>query len=235
MNKDVSLIIGAGQVGKSLRNVLKKEHKVYLRDLEDLELKRVDFLHICFPFSKGFAGYVKNYIKQYQPRFVIIHSTVPVGITRKCGENIWHSPVRGVHPNLEVGILIFKKYIGGEYNKEIEDYFEKVGVELVFFDKPETTEALKLWSTTQYGLFVIIQKEIYKWCQENNLDFDKIYTEANKTYNEGYLKLGRPEVIRPILKQIKGEIGGHCILQNAEMLDSDLSRFFLRMNKKFKV
>ncbi len=62
---------------------------------------------------------------------------------------------------------------------------------------------------------------IHEFCQRNQLNFDDIYTHANKTYNKGYLKLGRPEVVRPYLNYSGFKIGGHCILPNAQLLKSE--------------
>ena len=100
-------------------------------------------------------------------------------------------------------------------------------------DKSENTESQKLWETTQYGWFIILEKEIYKWCQKNNLDFDIIYNQANKTYNEGYSKLGMKNVIRPILKQANGKIGGHCIIPNCELLGSEVAKIISKMNQQY--
>ncbi len=97
-----------------------------------------------------------------------------------------------------------------------------------------TSEALKLWDTTQYGWMIVLNKEIKKWCDENGLDFEVIYTEANKSYNEGYQKLGRPEVMRPYLKYMSGKVGGHCIVPNCRLLNSEIAKFILKKNRSYK-
>jgi hypothetical protein len=96
--------------------------------------------------------------------------------------------------------------------------FEQLGIKTRTYENARTTEALKLWSTTQYGRMIMLEKEIYEWCQENDVDFDAVYTQHNQDYNEAYLKLGRPDVVRPWLKHIPGPIGGHCVLPNAKLL-----------------
>lgn len=227
----ISIIVGAGEVGKALFWVLKYHYPVRLIDKETVHFSEsVDVVHICFPYhGKEFVDDVREYQKRYKPRFMVIHSTVPVGITRKC--KAFHSPVRGIHPRLKESLLTFVKYLAPP-NKELEDYFKKAGFEIKMIDEPETTEALKLWSTTQYGLSIMLEKEIYKWCKKRNIPFDIVYTDANQTYNKGYSKLGWKHVLRPILKEMPGKIGGHCIISNCELLKSEIAKLILKRNKK---
>ena len=229
-----SLVIGNGEVGKALYGVLEKHYQTYLKDKEELLVENIKFLHICYPYSEDFVEITKNYIKQYNPEFTIIHSTVPVGTTKEIGYNVRHSPVRGKHPNLEESLRTFTKYISGEYSYFIDKYFLDVGIRICFVKDSDTSEALKLWDTLQYGLLIMIQKEIYKWCQENKVDFKEVYTYPNVTYNKGYTDLGLSEVVRPYLKQIDGQIGGHCVVSNAKLLNHWLAKLLLERNKTYE-
>jgi len=228
-----SLIIGKGEVGQALFNILQKTYHTTLRGKKEVEIGDVEFLHICYSFQENFIEITQKYIQQYNPKFTIIHSSVPVGTTKQLEGNVWHSPVRGIHPNLEKGLTTFTKYIGGQYNYFIDKYFLDAGIQTSFLSSSETTEALKLWDTTQYGLMIMIQKEIYQWCKENNLNFDEVYTYPNKTYNKGYTQLDMEYVNRPILKQIDGKIGGHCVISNAKLLDSELAKLLLKQNETY--
>lgn len=229
-SKNKTLIIGKGEIGNALFKILDSHYDTYIRDRENLDIRGIEVLHICFPYSDKFVEMVQYYQSQYNPKFTVIHSTVPIGTTTKL--YAYHSPVRGVHPNLKEGIKTFVKYLAPN-SEELKQYFNRAGIKIVMVDKPENTEAQKLWETTQYAWFIVLEKEIYKWCQENNLDFNIIYTEANKTYNEGYFKLGMKNVIRPILKQANGKIGGHCIIPNCELLESEVAKIILKMNQQY--
>ena len=216
-----SLIIGSGEVGKALHKVLggeiiDKEFVIAYSGDVPPEPKQYDIIHICFPYSDDFIKEVKRYQKRYKPLYTVIHSTVPIGTSKHCKAH--HSPIRGVHPHLEEGLKTFVKYLAPK-SEELKEYFEKAGIKIKLIDKPENTEAGKLWSTTQYGRLIELEKEIYKYCEEKNLDFDIVYTEFNKTYNKGYEKLGMGYVRRPILKHMPGEIGGHCIMNNLTLLN----------------
>lgn len=95
--------------------------------------------------------------------------------------------------------------------------------------KAAHTEALKLWDTTQYGIMIVLEKEIYAYCKRHNLPFELVYKHANKSYNEGYTKLGKPEVVRPYLDQHDGPIGGHCVMPNAAILKNQEAGFYMVM------
>lgn len=222
------LIIGNGEVGGALQNILKAD----ALDLtfSDVNFGQYDVLHICFPYKdRGFIGYVRDYQKRFRPKLTIIHSSVPIGTSRKCGSV--HSPIRGVHPHLAKGIKTFVKYFGGPQAGIAAGLFKSFGIKTRSYKLAETTEAIKLWDTTQYGWQIMLEKEIYNWCRENNLDFKEIYQTANRDYNEGYLALGRPEVVRPYLNHKDGPIGGHCVIPNAHLLKSPVTRGLLKFNK----
>ena len=232
----MDLIIGKSEVGKSLFNVLKRVYDIKIQDKEPLKLReKVEILHIAFPYSKAFIRFVKNYIKEYQPELTVIHSTVPVGTTRKCGEKVLHSPVRGIHPNLEKSLLTFVKYIGGnkKYAKRIAKYFKRVRIKTKIFNKPETTELLKLISTTYYAWNICFCKEVKRICDQYGLSFKEVYIDSNKTYNEGYTKLGKENVVRPILIPMKGKIGGHCVIPNCYLLKDKITRMILKFNTEY--
>ena len=82
---------------------------------------------------------------------------------------------------------------------------------------------------------IMLEKEIYKYCKDNNLDFDIVYSDSNRTYNYGYNKLDKKNVIRPILKQVDGKIGGHCIVSNAKILSekSWMAKLLVNQNNKY--
>jgi hypothetical protein len=209
-----NLVIGLGEIGTAIQQIL--ECDGIDKDTK-YEVKHYDAIHICIPFvDESFFEIVENYKKEFTPNVVIIHSTVPMGTSKKLGAV--HSFVRGVHPFLKEGIETFVKFFGGEKSVEVSKIFSNKGIKVRTTDNSNTTEAAKLWDTTQYGWSIFIEKEIYKYCKENNVDYDLVYTEANKTYNEGYKELGHPEYCRYVLKHYEEPLKGHCILENCILL-----------------
>lgn len=226
-----TLIVGYGEIGKSLYSVLHSTgYDVYHRDVEcAMEISDVEVMHICFPYSKHFVKNVKVYKKLYKPKYTVIHSTVPVGTAAKC--DCYYSPVRGVHPHLEESLKTFVKYLAPR-SEELRKYFENANVPVQLHDSRETLETMKLYCTTIYGLNIIAQKEMWNFCKKHGLDFDIAYTESNQSYNDGYDALGCPQYKKYILKNYDGKIGGHCVIPNCELLNTDIAKFVLKQNNK---
>jgi hypothetical protein len=80
-----AIIVGLGEVGKPLFEIIKTRHEVLGVGIElAAPLKRCDVMHICFPFRDGkFMSQVVEYIGRYQPALTIINSTVGPGTSRR--------------------------------------------------------------------------------------------------------------------------------------------------------
>lgn len=230
--QSLSLIIGRGEVGKSLEEVLSSKYRTVILDKGEEYTGGVPVfaLHITFGFSRSFMKQVQDYQKKYQPKFTIIHSTVPVGTSARL--MAFHSPIRGVHPMLAKSIRTFETYLA-PFSAEVYKYLSHCGMKVEQVLKPETTEALKLWCTTQYGMNIIMEKLIHEFCEENGVNFDLVYTRSNHTYNEGYTKLGMKNVVRPVLKHQEGGIGGHCVIPNLDLFKSPINDFIKKHNRRF--
>lgn len=216
-----TLVIGNGEIGSALGAVLKTNYQVMFLDQDKsseaiIESQKPEIIHICFPYSDNFIQYVKEYQEKYKPKYTVIHSTVPVGTSQLA--NATHSPIRGLHPNLEGGIKAFVKFLGGPQASEVADYFRRAGLRVYLFDKSETTEAFKLFDTEYYRACIEFAHRVKTYCDKEGLNFHEVYTLGNQTYNEGYTALGHPEFVRPVLQPIMKPIGGHCLLPNAELI-----------------
>ncbi|MFH1894738.1 MAG: hypothetical protein ABH813_02455 [Patescibacteria group bacterium] len=223
-------ILGYGEVGKAVSQFYGSagSPQVKIKDLNrDDNLAGVEILHICLPWSRNFVKIVQKEIKKIKPKLAIIHSTVAPGTTLRLAQGkqktmMVHSPVRGVHPHLFKGIKTFIKYIGTD-NKEAgklaKNHLESLGIKTKVFMPAVTTEIGKLLDTTYYGLCIAWHGEMKKLCNKFGADFENAVTDFNITYNEGYKKLGKTNVIRPVLYPPKGAITGHCVVFNAEIIN----------------
>jgi hypothetical protein len=52
----------------------------------------------------------------------------------------------------------------------------------------------------------------------------------NENYNQGYAELGETQFIRPILQPMKGKIGGHCVVNNASLLNNLITKTIKEQN-----
>jgi UDP-N-acetyl-D-mannosaminuronate dehydrogenase len=234
-------IVGYGEIGSSLEKFYLKysQYEVSIVDPyvgKNDDLSNVDVLNICIPFIDNFVGVVEDYIQKYNPKYTVIHSTVSPGTTEKIGGRVCHSPVRGLHPNLDTGIKTFLKYIGAddqsvglEYQKHLKD----MGIESYICKNSKTTEYSKLLDTTYYGVCIAFHAEVMELCEKEGVDFDEVMTLYNKTYNEGYSKLGKSNVVRPVLYGTK-KIGGHCVTPNAHILKEYFDSKFIDLILKYE-
>jgi hypothetical protein len=227
-----TLIVGYGEIGNALYSILKEFYPVEVLDIGCTRIENYSpyVMHICFPCfnQREFIKEVNRYKKIYKPKFVVIHSTVPVGTCSKL--KAIHSPVEGLHPHLKKSILTFTKFLSGKDADKVADYFRRVGIKVYITDKSETTEYMKIMSTTFYGLMIEFHKQVKSDCDKLNIPFE-LFTIWNKNYNESYERLGYPEYKKPLLVPIMGNIGQHCVLPNSHLLKNDFTEFLLKRNQ----
>jgi len=234
-NKNTKVgILGYGEIGKAVAKFYKNPK---IKDLTRNDgLHGVEVLHVCIPYTDAFVNIVKKEITENQPKLTIIHSTVAPGTTKKIGQDakrnlprqirsvsgmVVHSPVRGVHPYLYEGIKTFVKYIGADDKKAgqmAQKHLGGLGIKTKLVYPSKTSELAKLLCTTYYGVCIAWHKEMKKICKQEKVNFDDVVTELNKTYNEGYTRLGKTNVVRPVLYVDDKPIGGHCVVPNAIIL-----------------
>lgn len=239
MNTNNIGILGYGEVGRAIAQFY---HNPKIKDLNrDDNLKGIEILHICIPYQDNFNEIVEKEIKEIEPKLTIIHSTVAPETTKKLSEKfqgkVVHSPIRGIHPYLYQGVKTFIKYIGAD-NEEAghlaKSHLESLGIKTKVFQPSITTEIGKLLSTTYYGLCIAWHGEMKKICDQAGVDFEKAVKDFNETYNQGYKELGKSNVIRPVLYPPEQGIGGHCIVENSEMLRKKYDSLVLDLIFRYK-
>lgn len=240
--KMVAVLIGFGEVGRAICGAWFDPHRIYVhdpwkgREVSSTE-RPVDVLLVAIPWSERFVEIVTHYQKEFEPRAVCILSSVPVGTTSQI-KNAVHSPIEGLHKNkFEEYLRRHPRWIGGE-NKIVEEFFLKAGCQIVSVLRPETTEFLKLRSTTVYGINIELARWTAKIC--NQLEFDyELVKEYDWQYNRLNMEMGKPEYQRYILEPPEGKIGGHCVLPNAQILidqrlSNTLINYMVAINKGFE-
>jgi UDP-N-acetyl-D-mannosaminuronate dehydrogenase len=251
LTKEKVLVVGLGEVGHALFELLKKEDSftVYGLDLDETKMratgqaksklpKEVDTMHVCLlcKIQEKFVDTVANYAKQFKPKLLIINSTVPPGTTKKIYEQykclVAHSPVRGVHKNpkyMEWELKRWTKYVGGVNTKATDaacKHFEKMRLKVKTLKGCAETELAKLFETTYRAWMIACFQEMHRMAKHFNCDFNEAVDFLEDTHR---LRLDRP-VMFP------GFIGGHCLILNIELLlnayDSEFLRLILKSNEK---
>jgi hypothetical protein len=228
-------VLGCGEVGTALREVLTDAgfsvlfyDKTLPESLKDVPV-HADYLHVAIPFDGAFSYEVESWRLLLTPDVIIVHSTVPIGTCAAlCAV---HSPVVGIHPFLVRSLYTFVKWFGGYAHGAVKatDHFRRAGLRVHMTEKSETTEVLKLMDTLLYGMCLEFTREVERECMEAGVSFEawSLYTAM---YNEGYIRMGRGEFVRPNLVPPVGKLGGHCILPNAHLLHNDFTELLLRRN-----
>ena len=211
----VSVVVGLGEVGRPLLEVLQRAHKVEGVDLPAREVSgSVEFLHVCYPAEiKDFAAITAGYVKRYGPEVVIIHSTVPMGTTRAVGKlvpvPVVHSPVRGKHARMVEELTHYVKFIGADQPaiaQRVAAHFEAAGMKTKVLVSSEATELAKLTETTYLGLLIAFAQDVNRMAQSAAVSYD----EVASFYDEiAYL---------PRVRFFPGIIGGHCVMPNIALL-----------------
>jgi UDP-N-acetyl-D-mannosaminuronate dehydrogenase len=220
------VIAGYGEIGQAIHSLYESDmFNIAPVEIDGLcQIRKADVLNICFPYSDTFVRDVTDYIARFNPRLTIIHSTVLPGTTDSIdADNIVYSPVIGVHPQLDMCLKTFKKFIGGKTSEAIvltQQHFALLGLESMVFASPKAVETAKTLCTLYYGMCISFHDEANDLCQREGLQYDEVMTAWNSEYNRGYTALGKSNVCRPVLFSPDGKIGGHCVVPNAKMIAS---------------
>jgi len=244
------LIVGYGQIGKAIHGLYEKldeTFEIYRIDTREEAQQipdNIEIMHICFGYDEKFSRHAIQYIEKHKPELTIIHSTVAPLTTQIIYDNtkadIVHSPVMGVHPHLTESIQRFRKIIGPctvYAGEKAAGHYNELGIECRIYRKPEESEMAKLLDTTYYAWNIYYMQKVHDLCEEYHLDFDKVYTETNNIYNNGYREMNKLHVLRPVLQYMGPGIGGHCLYPNALILEQnemlkDVAKKIIEMGEK---
>ena len=213
--KDKVVVVGLGEVGKPLLELVARHHNAIGVDISPVErVEQVDILHVCYPFQiRDFVGETVRYIEHFRPTLTIVNSTVAIGTTRAIAERtgawVVNSPVRGKHARMLDELAIYTKFVGAinaAAGERAATHFESLGLKAKVLSSPEATELAKLTETTYFGLMIAWAQEVERYCDQTGED----YNEVVSFYEE--IKFFPP------VKYVPGVIGGHCVMQNIEIL-----------------
>ncbi len=215
-NNKQTLVVGLGEVGGALAEVLERKHPVLKHDIERREFSDpIGIMHICIPFVSRaqFEPLAIDYIRRFKPELTIINSTVLPGTTRSISEKtaspVAYSPVRGKHVKMAKDLLHYVKFVAaGEeaWADQADAHFQEHGMKTRKLEKPETLEVAKLGETTYFGVIIAWAQEFNRYIQRAGGD----YEEATEFFEE--------VAFLPRQRYFPGFIGGHCVIPNINLL-----------------
>jgi len=213
------IILGMGDVGNTLYALFtSKKIRVEGVDIDDdkcrgEKVEHPKILHICIPFNDQFITNVELCDKEYNPSYIIIHSTVKPRTCEKlakiCNARIIYSPTRGIHSRFLEDIMRYTKFFAYDGDDDnISDMFRDRFNQFSRAKNTRTLELSKLLTdTTYYGLLIGYRKLI----EDYDVDPDELWRFAEEIHTF----LGN----RPIMYNDKKPIGGHCIVPNLDLID----------------
>ncbi len=216
MSYGSTLVVGLGEVGSALAQVLERTAPVLRQDLEPRAFAEpIGVMHICLPYrsAPAFELAVLGYIARFSPRLTIVHSTVPPGTTRRLAVRskaaIAFSPVRGKHHRMVDDLLHYVKFVAAladRHAEAAERHLAAAGMKTARMNRPETLELAKLAETTYFGLQIAFAQELNRYAQSAGAS----YKEAVAFFDE--------IAFLPRARYFPGFIGGHCVIPNIDLL-----------------
>jgi len=222
--QDLVIVVGLGEVGRPLLNILSRSYECVGLDIEPVSLSRpCSVLHICYPFQiRNFVATTAEYVAKYMPGLTMVHSTIAPGTMRRIQDAIGdkplaYSPVRGKHVRMEADMMRYKKFVASfspEVAQQAATHLAGAGFQTDIFRTPEIAELSKLLETTYLGLLVAWAQEVERFAARYGASAEDVNAFIQEI---DFL----PSHIFP------GHIGGHCVMPNIAILRSQFESKFL--------
>lgn len=218
MKAETTLVVGIGEVGGALANVLERATGPVLRlDLAPREFGvPIDVMHMCIPFTDAdrFRRTVADYINRFRPSLTVINSTVIPGTTRSIADMtrapVAYSPVRGKHVRMEADMRRYRKFVAAcdvRTAEHAQEHFRAAGLLTERLGRPETLELAKLAETSYFGVLIAFAQELNRYAGRVGAS----YSEAARFFEEvDFL---------PRQTYYPGFIGGHCVIPNLRLME----------------
>jgi UDP-N-acetyl-D-mannosaminuronate dehydrogenase len=229
-----TLVIGLGEVGSALAEVLERSQRILRHDIEPVKIEEpIGVAHLCFPSQsrEQFERIAIGYLERFLPKLAIINSTVLPGTTRRIAAATKiptaYSPVRGKHAHMADDLVRYRKFVSAvdvDTARMAEQHFERGGIQTRRTNRIETLELAKLAETTYFGILIAYAQELNRYCEKVDGD----YYEATNFFDEiDFL---------PRVRYFPGFIGGHCVVPNINLMlqlgESAMLQAVLDSNRK---
>ena len=226
MTEKKTLVVGIGEVGGPLAQVLEQGGPVLRQDLEPLTFDDpIGVMHICIPFKdlERFCETVVSYIERFSPDLTVINSTVMPGTTRMveriARRPVCYSPVRGKHVQMASAMRGYRKFVAGNDAAAVArtvSHFQAAGLQTERMSSPEALELAKLAETTYFGVLIAFAQDLNRYAKREQVE----YSELTNFFKEiSFL---------PNTTYFPGFIGGHCVIPNIHLLLKVAESPFLR-------
>ena len=170
------------------------------------ESMQIDYLHVCIPYTHNFVQTVNAYINEIKPKYTIIHSTVKPGTTKEIQSPVIYSPVRGVRSEFFEDLKRYTKYYASDDEIDHSDILKR-------FERVQWIEDTTILERTK----ILVDTTYYGWLIAYRKMVDNFGPVDWSFALEIHAKAGN----RPVMYNDHKPIGGHCVLPNLELIDSN--------------
>ncbi|HUA33209.1 MAG TPA: hypothetical protein VMA09_06365 [Candidatus Binataceae bacterium] len=216
MIKGTTLVIGLGEVGGALAQVLERSQRIVRHDIQPVEInEEIGVAHLCFPFhsSEQYETTAIDYLRRFSPKLAVINSTVTPGTTRRIAAATSiptaFSPVRGKHVQMTQDLVRYCKFVAAPdiaTARAAEEHFEQAGMKTRRINGVDALEMAKLAETTYFGVLIAYAQELNRYCEKVGGD----YYELTNFFDE--------IEFLPRVRYFPGFIGGHCVIPNINLM-----------------
>ena len=244
MNKDI--VAGLGEIGLPILKLISKKEAAVGYDLntqlmnsrkfKKFENMETRFLHIAIPVNKNFNSNVIELNNKFQPKCIILHSTISPGTTQQIQNKLKipliFSATRGVHKRMLKDLQRYTKFFAISKNApkkqwaitEYRKTMKKCGIRTKQMSKPETLELAKILCDTSYLGWLINYAQLTNTIAiKHDVNYDEMWTFSDEIHEA----LGN----RP--KMFPGFIGGHCVIPNLDLMQNQTLNLIKSINEQY--
>ena len=236
--EEKNIVAGLGEIGTPILKLISKGgitigYDVDSKLSQEIKLKKYQknptkFLHISIPFNKKFQKNVKSLFTQFNPKIIVIHSTISPYTTEKIQDAlpipIIYSATRGVHARMLSDLQKYTKFFAIYKNApnakwailNFKKLMKKSGIKSKQLSDPLTLELSKIVVDTSYYGWLINYAQISNMiAKKHGINYDEMWSFSDEIHQF----LGN----RP--KMYPGNIGGHCVIPNLSLIkEKDLDQ-----------
>ena len=245
ISKTKDVVAGLGEIGRPILQLISKgtttlgydkNPKLNTKSSKKFSSLETNFLHICIPFSGKFTSNVVALNKKYNPKGIVIHSTISPGTTKKLQSKmsipIIYSATRGVHKRMLYDLKRYTKFFAIESDapkakwatKTFSNLMKKCKVKTKKMLNPKTLELAKIIVDTSYYGWLINYAQISNIiAKKHGVDYDEMWSFVDEIHK--YLG-NRP-------KMYPGFIGGHCIIENLDLINNETLNMIDEINNLY--
>jgi len=241
-----NMVVGLGEIGLPIYKLISKKIPTASYDInpklinkknnKKYEKSDISLLHVCIPFSKRFLKDVVLIFKKFNPEGIVIHSTISPHTTERLQSTlsipIIYSATRGVHKRMLKDLKRYTKFFAIEKNAPKKNWaistyknlLKKCGVQVKQMSSPITLELAKIICDTSYYGWLINYAQLSNMIAiKNHVNYDEMWSFADEIHKI----LGN----RP--KMFPGFIGGHCVIPNLELIQSEKLDLIKKINNDY--